>query len=476
MGCSALGPQLNKRAAWTTGLVFSVLSTGGGGGGGGLTSITETLLTASPNNIVNVEQLAVSAGVGSTRVDINLMTKGNGVLFLGPAPDGGTGGGGSRVGAVDSVDFQVSRSAANQVNKGVRSFMGGKNNEIFNTNSESDFCFGNGHYLQGAGGNVMLGGAGNVIGPAGNFSASNCFLGGGSANSSIANGGAHALVGGGSNTLSGGSGSGIIGGNGHYVTGGSYNFIGGGRLTAMSGGGSQNTSIGGFNNANYSITGSFNCQIGCQTSPLTGSGNFNMMLGCNSSNVSGDSNFVNGGVNAVSGNNNFVIGYTHTADGSYCSMTGAFGAARGAFGLRLHTATRRVANGDQQSRFGVFVAQTTNATVTALTTDAAVPSATNQLKLITASVYKVKGQVVGLNRATSDVCSFDFSATLKNVGGTVTVVGTPTVTQQAADSALTATAVTITADNVLKCVSINVAGIAATTIDWVASAETVEAA
>ena len=57
---------------------------------GGLSNITETLLTASPNNTVNAERLAVTNG--TTNVDLVLTPKGTGAFILHGAPDGSTNG------------------------------------------------------------------------------------------------------------------------------------------------------------------------------------------------------------------------------------------------------------------------------------------------------------------------------------------------------------------------------------------------
>jgi hypothetical protein len=81
------------------------------GGGGGLTNITETLHTASPNNTVNAEQLAVTGG--TTNVDLVLTPKGTGAFIFGPRPDSTATGGNKR--GTSALDLQLSRTSADQI-------------------------------------------------------------------------------------------------------------------------------------------------------------------------------------------------------------------------------------------------------------------------------------------------------------------------------------------------------------------------
>lgn len=97
---------------------------------GGLANITETLLTASPNNTVNAERLAVTNG--TTNVDLVLVPKGTGAFIIGPAPDGGSTGGNKR--GEYATDFQRSRNTAAKVASGYASTIGGG---IFNTTSQA---------------------------------------------------------------------------------------------------------------------------------------------------------------------------------------------------------------------------------------------------------------------------------------------------------------------------------------------------
>lgn len=73
-------------------------------------------------------------------------------------------------------------------------------------------------------------------------------------------------------------------------------------------------------------------------------------------------------------------------------------------------------------------------------------------------------------RSTGDSVFFTIKAMLKNVSGTVSLVGTPTVTKFFTDASITS-AVAVTADNTNKSIRIQVTGAEAQTINWFAKVE-----
>lgn len=163
----------------------------------------------------------------------------------------------------------------------------------------------------------------------------------------------------------------------------------------------------------------------------------------------------------------YVHGFTCTATGLNSHVRGFQALDRTITGVDVWSSINRTAQGDNQTIRGVPRATTADAaTATSLLLDALGVSAVNQILLPTASGLKVRGQVLGRNTSNSDVVGFDFSALLKNVGGTVSVVGTPTVTQVFSDAGLTTTALTVGADNTNKTLKLQVNGVAATTISW----------
>jgi len=178
--------------AVATGTAGQVLTSNGTGlaptmqtvsGGGGLTNITETLLTASPNNTVNAERLAVTNG--TTNVDLVLVPKGTGAFIIGPAPDNTATGGNKR--GTGAVDLMLTRNSLIQVASAADSaLLGGQYNKA-----------------QGAASAVV--GSYNCT-TSGTYS----FIGG--ANSSSSAGYSSAVIGGGGNSTSGDS-SVALGGN-----------------------------------------------------------------------------------------------------------------------------------------------------------------------------------------------------------------------------------------------------------------------
>lgn len=124
--------------------------------------------------------------------------------------------------------------------------------------------------------------------------------------------------------------------------------------------------------------------------------------------------------------------------------------------------------GDRRIQSILLRGQTTNATPTALTTDAGAASAANQLLFPSGpATYKIAGHVSAMNSTTGDVSGWEISAVLKrSSGGTVSVVGTPNISTPMQDTGASAWVVAVAADNTNKCVQVLVTGVASTTIDW----------
>lgn len=119
---------------------------------------------------------------------------------------------------------------------------------------------------------------------------------------------------------------------------------------------------------------------------------------------------------------------------------------------------------------------TTTATATRITSDGAAASSSNGPILPNTSTYRCRVEVVARNTTTGDSASWDCKALLHreaNAASTV-VIGTPSVTQEFASSAMTACAIALSADTTLGGLAITATGIASTNIRWVAYVETVE--
>jgi len=123
----------------------------------------------------------------------------------------------------------------------------------------------------------------------------------------------------------------------------------------------------------------------------------------------------------------------------------------------------------QVRQIQVYV-QTTGSTATALTSDGAAATSSNQAPVPAGpSVVKVSGHITAIKPSTGDVSGWEFSAVLKRTsGGTVSLVGTASVILAAQDSGASGWAVAILADDTNKCVKVQVTGVSSTTINWVA--------
>lgn len=122
----ASGGVLTQLGIGASGQVLTVASglpswaTPSGGGGGGLTNWAEAVDTSAPNATVPV--VSLSAVNASAKVDVALVAKGTGSI-LAQIPTSSAVGGHKR--GSYAVDLQSSRSAADQVASGSRSFIAG---------------------------------------------------------------------------------------------------------------------------------------------------------------------------------------------------------------------------------------------------------------------------------------------------------------------------------------------------------------
>lgn len=260
-------------------------------GGGGLSYFTESQSTTGVNSTIYADTLTANGPLSGA--DIVLTPKGDGALLT-KTPDGTSSGGNKR--GINAIDFQFSRSNANQIAEGSRSvIIGGSGNRINSSSQDSNIFSGtnnqvlnsnasiiNGisNYVSGYGGSIQCGGAGNTT----NGGQYNGIFAGGSntlgATSSV-------ILGGSSNSNSSAGKSGMLAGEqnsitatGPFVTGGA---IVGGRFNTLSASAyAQNAIIG---------------------------GNGNLLSADNSVILGGESNFTSGPASNVvilGGNNNKV--------------------------------------------------------------------------------------------------------------------------------------------------------------------------
>lgn len=247
--------------------------------------------------------------------------------------------------------------------------------------------------------------------------------------------GSGSVIGGGSGNTSSGSESTVAGGNGNLASATSSTVGGGqGNIASIAFG----TVSGGVNNTASTVQG---CTVG-----------------------GGEGNTASAIRATVSG------GFNNIASGSYSWCAGGIqGNARTTYGAGFYSSGQFSASGDAQHRDFLLRVATANATPIAVSTDAAVASATNQIVLPNNSAFMIKGTVNARQNTTGDASAWDFTAYIRrgaNAAATTMVaaasIGAPIQTAGAATWE-----VAITANTTLGCLQIQVTGGAAKNIRWV---------
>lgn len=190
-----------------------------------------------------------------------------------------------------------------------------------------------------------------------------------------------------------------------------------------------------------------------------------------------------GGAGSVAGGNianasataAIALGDNLVADANYTTAFGSYGSSLAMVGALVHGIRGAALSlGKRQGRHICLVGSTVGATLSTLTSDEAAISATNQPKLATGRGLYIRGHFTIRNTSTGDCGVIPvLGAALKNVGGTVSLSGTPTFGTYVGDAGLNTVTASITADNTNKCATFGHNGIAATNITcmfegWVA--------
>ena len=267
----------------------------------------------------------------------------------------------------------------------------------------------------------------------------------------------------------------VVGGGNNQATG-SYSFIGGGgnagdstRRNLASGdwstvcGGAANTASGGGS----SILGGGYDSSSLVFYPNTASGSMATIVG--------------GGQNTSSDFASATIGsYAGTANARVSVVAGGYyGTSRSIVGNFVMSASRQPVSGSSgvsQAALLILGRQTTDATATVLTSDTSAASGTNQVILPNNSAYYFKVRVIAGVTGAGNTKAWTLEGAIKRGSGvgTTAIVGTVTTTIVAADAGAATWTVTATADTTNGGLAITVTGQAATTIRWVAKAETAE--
>lgn len=162
-------------------------------------------------------------------------------------------------------------------------------------------------------------------------------------------------------------------------------------------------------------------------------------------------------------------GLNNNADGDYSWIAGGYyGTARTLLGSGTRSSGRFAATGDAQSQWFQGRVQTTNATQTVLTFDAAAAGANNQVILPNNSCYMVKGTVIARENATGDSSAWEFTAFIKrgaNAAATA-MVAAATIGTPIQDVGAAAWVLTIDADTTQGGLRVRVTGEASHTIRW----------
>lgn len=185
--------------------------------------------------------------------------------------------------------------------------------------------------------------------------------------------------------------------------------------------------------------------------------------------ASGASSFVAGSYNSATGFGAASLGgglniasgaLSATVGGQFAFTNGILGQC--AFGHNSPALGRL-----QTTMTGLYQV-TTGTTATRATADSTAASTANQLILRNNSAFIVEGSVIARDTVTNDCASFSFSVLVKrgSDAANTTIVGTPLITQDFADTAATTWAVTLTADTTNGALGVNVAGAGTNAIRW----------
>jgi hypothetical protein len=242
------------------------------------------------------------------------------------------------------------------------------------------------------------------------------------------------------------------------VGGGTSNSASASRTTV--GGGQSNTatayaasSFGGFGNIS---TNNYASNIGGQSN--TASGPHSSVLGGTGNTASGSYSLAGGANSIANANFSQALGY----GGNVNSIIG-----RNAYG-KLHTAV-----GDAQTSTFIFAQRTTDATLTNFTIDGTGVSAVNQLILNNNSSYRFKGTIIAKQTATVNVAAWDIDGLLvrgANAAATTLLVSNVTLVS---NLPLFGTPI-LTADTTNGGLRMQITGLLATNIQWVANIQTTE--
>lgn len=255
--------------------------------------------------------------------------------------------------------------------------------------------------------------------------------------------GVRSVIVGGRNNTAVGTDAVVVGGNENQTSGSGESFVGGGQLNTASG--TRSTVVGGVSN----------------TASNTNAG----IVSGTTNTASGDASFIGGGtLNTASGDNSFVAG-------------GHQATTRGIRGAGAHASGQFGALGDAQTTVHVLRLQTSATGANSLSSAGAAPAATTTAVLPNSGAFAFRVLVVA-EQNTLDAAAWQITGLIKrgaNAAATA-LVGTPTVTQLAADAGAAAWTCVAIANTTLGSLDIQVNQNGSGFVRWVARVELVETA
>jgi hypothetical protein len=337
-------------------------------------------------------------------------------------------GSGGNARGTDAVDLQVTRSGATQVASGTNATIGG----------------GTGNTASGLA-SVVAGGASNLAsgldatiagGTTNTASALVSTVGGGSTNTARSQG---SVVGGGENNIAGDAGA----ANARCTVGGGDTNVASGQESTVAGG-NQNQATG-----TQATIGGGDGNTASATESTVGGGNGNIASGVQSTVSGGGSNTASAQQSCVPGGGNAIADKYGQIAWSGCNLFAT--------------------QGDAQSSWFMLRRATTDATPADLFLDG------TSLRATIASGKSWMFQIMLVARKDDGLTSiYKSEGLITNVAGTTSMPAAATTTEIFDGITLPATPVVVTADNANDSLNINVTGVAATNIRWVARVAIVE--
>ena len=282
---------------------------------------------------------------------------------------------------------------------------------------------------------------------------------------------------------------GIVVGGGNNQATGSYSFIGGGGDAGTAANrnvasGDYSVVVGGRNNTASGI-GSFiggGGFDGSSSQANTASGTTSVLCGGQSNTSSGTGSVVGGGVINIANTTGATVvgGYQNSANAGMSTVVGGrYGNTRSITGYLVFPAQNgavAAGGGFSQAALLILGTQTTDATATALRSDASAAGTTNQVILPNNSAYLFKATVISGVTGGGNTSGWKLEGVIKrgaNAAST-TIVGSVTTTLLAQDAGASGWAIAATADTTNGGLRITFTGQASTTIRTVCKVETTE--